>query len=109
MKHSKIDKIYKKIQNKYPNITNEAQIESLVRKYILRKKVIICTLIFLSSLAAYLLMINLDVFVDNPDSIAYENISSLLLGWYGLGSIVSVMMFAKALHNPLTPNEEIEL
>ena len=35
MKHSKIDKIYKKIQNKYPNITNEAQIESLVRKYIL--------------------------------------------------------------------------
>ena len=51
----------------------------------------------------------LDRFLDNPESATYQLVEGLLMVFGGLGSIVSVCLFAKPLHDPLTPNERKEL
>ncbi len=109
MRQSTINKIYKKIRNKYPDIKSETQIEEIVRKQIFKRKLLIAFFLYLSALASYFLMKNLDIFLKNPQSTAYENVELILKGWYGIGSIIAVMIFAKSLHNPLTPSESREL
>ena len=109
MKQSRVDKAYKKIKHKYPNIKSESQIETLVRKYILQKKLLIALLIYILATISVIALENIDKFLGSSESSVY-NFAELTLKFIGgFGSIISVMMFAKTLHNPLTPNEEKEL
>ena len=85
------------------------QIEALVRKSIFRRKLLVALFLYLSSIASYFLMKNLNVFLESPQSTTYEIIEAILKLWTGLGSIVAVMVFAKSLHSPLTPSESREL
>ena len=62
MRQSTIDKIYKKTRIKYPDIKSEMQIEALVRKSIFRRKLLVALFLYLSSIASYFLMKNLNVF-----------------------------------------------
>ena len=109
MRKSTIDKIYKKTRTKYPDIKSEQQIEKLVRKSIFRRKLLVVIFLYLSSIASYFLMKNLNVFFENPQSTIYGNVKFILEGWSSLGSIIAVLIFAKLLHNPLTPSESREL
>lgn len=109
MKQSRVDKVYEKIKHKYPNIKGESQIETLVREYIFQKKILLAILIYILATISIIALENIDKFLGSSESSVY-NFAELALKFIGgFGTIISVMMFARALHDPLTPNEEKEL
>lgn len=109
MNDARIDKIRKKIKAKHPNLTNAYIIEKLVQKAIFKRKLLLALAIYLSSLLALVGIYNLDIFIADVTSKTYENVEALLQIWYGLGALIAVMVLAKTLHDPLTPEEAREL
>lgn len=105
---SKIDKAYKHIANKNPDITNKRHLELLTRKYIMRQKMSQSILFFFGGVFLTIVMSQLSSTPDNSMPITDWFASLLIL--VGLTfSIIGVCKFAKALHDPLTPNESKEL
>ncbi len=108
MNTKRIDKAYKHIAKKHPDITNRRHLELLTRKYLMRRKNVISGLCFFTGYFYCLIDSILFSSYKNSDSaiatliIVLELVSVVLM-------IVGVCKFARALHDPLTPNEEREL
>lgn len=108
MNKTKIDKAYDHIANKHPDITNKRHLELLTRIYIMRQKKIESGFfflggVFLTLFASYIspLLENISLYIDLLVSLL--NLSGPVL------VIVGVCKFAKAMHEPRTPNEAKEL
>ena len=107
-KFDKIEKMYAKTKKKYPNITNARHIELLTRDIIMRrnkiKMIILCSI----GLIAYVFWKDITAYNDTTDNFLSKFL--LLFSFVAIiGYILGVLGMAKALHDPLTPNEESEL
>lgn len=110
MRQSTIDKIYKKFRNKYPDIKNEGQIEILVRKYILKRKLLIAFFLFALSLLLFLFVLNnISVFFKNLSHDIVDSIYNYTIILGASSMIAAIMVFVKTMYDPLTPNESKEL
>ncbi len=109
MRQSTVDKIYKRIRAKYPDIKSGTKIEALVRKSIFRRKLLVAFSLYALSILSYLFFSNTDLFFKDPQSATCETICALAKILGGISAIASVMIFAKSLHDPLTPSESREL
>ena len=79
------------------------------RKSKFRKRMILCAVLYVIATIAIIFLGELDSFLDNPESDIYQLVEGLLMLGGGLGSLISVCLFAKTLHAPLTLNERKEL
>lgn len=104
----KIDKAYEHIVNKYPDITNKRHLELLTRKYIMRQKMTQAGLFFFGGVLLTLVLSQISSTLENSSPVLDLLASVLTLAGLVL-PIIGVCKFAKALHDPLTPNESSEL
>ncbi len=105
---SKINKAYEHIANKHPDITNKRHLELLTRKYIMCQKMIQAGLFLFGGYLLWMLMYKISPVLENSiPPVAF--LVSLLNLAAPVFVIVGVCKFAKAMHDPLTPNESSEL
>lgn len=108
MNKTRIDKAYDHIANKHPDITNKRHLELLTRIYIMRQKKIESGLFVLGGFVLTLIASYIAPLLENISSYIDLLVSLLHLGGPVL-VIVGACKFAKAMHDPLTPNEAKEL
>ena len=108
MNAKRLNKLYEKKKIQHPEADAET-IELLVRKHIFRTRISLCILLYVFATLCTIVYSN-DSFTKLAESNeVIGNISILLLGIGGFGSIGAVCLFAKTVHDPLTPNESKEL
>ena len=105
---SKINRAYESVANKHPDITNRRHLELLTRIYIMRQKKIESGLFVLGGFVLTLIASYTAPLLENISSYIDLLVSLLQLGGPVL-VIVGACKFAKAMHDPLTPNEAREL
>ena len=81
----------------------------MVQKAIFKRKLLLALAFYLSSLLAHVGISNLDILIADVTSKTYTTVEALLEIWYFLGAFIAAMIFAKTLHDPLTPEEAREL
>lgn len=99
----RIDRAYRAVANKNPEVTNPRLLELLTRDYLMRQAKLKAALVFLAGIAS--------IFIGA--ALTGHPLLKLFGGLLALAGlvllIVGVCKFVKALHDPLTPNEAKEL
>ena len=109
MKKAAYLKLYKKIKAKHPDVKNEHRMDALMRRAIFKRNLIVVLLLYLLSIASFILLANLGVFINDPKSDPYQEAAAALKLLGGGGAVLSTIVFARSLHDPLTPAEAEEL
>ncbi len=110
MNQQSIERAYARVASKNPNIIDQRHLELLTRKYIMRRKQITCGVLVL---VGTLLIAIISLIAPQELSETEFSLTALLTALGGLiGGVLVILgacLFAKAMHDPLTPDEIKEL
>lgn len=107
-KAEKVEKAYQYVTEKNPEITNERHLELLTRIHIMRRKKIESGIFFFGGSLLTLLISHISAMFEDSSSLITLLFAVLSIAG-PIMAIVGVCKFAKAMHDPLTPNESKEL